>query len=121
MDSNYNFLHGLKKVIINIGSNVDPPLPLEGDPFVLVIALEPFLGTAKIPYHDRLFFIVCAIADVLRFQIMHQLNIGVVSSSLHNIKNFQPYMTELGYTLTNTHFVALAFLFIIYDCYISTT
>ena len=76
----------IKAVIINIGSNIDPPMPPEDDDSIAVIAVEPVLETAsKISKHHRLYVIVCAIADVTRFQMMNLYNIGGLSSSLQQI------------------------------------
>lgn len=89
--NNYGFMLDfppyVKTIWINIGSNIDPPMPPEDDQSVFVIAVEPILGTAhKIPYHDRLFVITCAIADVPRFQMMNVMNVGGLSSSLNGLK-----------------------------------
>jgi hypothetical protein len=65
-------LPGIKHVIINIGSNVDPPLPPADNESIAVIAIEPVLGTAaKIAKHPRLYVICAAIADVTRFQTIN--------------------------------------------------
>ena len=61
----------IQSVIINIGCNIDPPMPPADNNSVAVIAVEPVLQTAvRIPFHERLYVITCAIADVPRFQSM---------------------------------------------------
>jgi hypothetical protein len=62
-------------LVINIGSNLDPPMPPENNKSIAVIAVEPILRTAaRIPVHERLYTIVCAIANSPRFQIMNTYN-----------------------------------------------
>jgi len=78
----------IKYVHINIGCNLDPPMPPADDDAYAVIAVEPVLKTAaRIPSAKNLFVIVCAIADVPRFQTMHLYNAGGLSSSLSRMKN----------------------------------
>ena len=75
----------IKAVIINIGCNMDPPMPPTNES-IAVIAVEPVLGTANmIAKHPRLFVITCAIADYPRFQTLHLYNIGGKSSSLSEL------------------------------------
>ena len=75
----------IKAVIINIGCNMDPPMPPSNES-IAVIAVEPVLGTANmIVKHPRLFVITCAIADYPRFQTLHLYNIGGKSSSLSEL------------------------------------
>jgi hypothetical protein len=77
-----NLASDILAVQIHLGCNVNPPLP-PANKSIAVIAVEPVAGSAaRIPHHDRLYVIVCAIADVERFQSMNLYNIGGLSSSL---------------------------------------
>ena len=65
-------LPGIKHVIINVGSNVDPPFPPADNESIAVLAVEPVLGTAaKIAKHPRLYVICAAIADTTQFQSIY--------------------------------------------------
>jgi hypothetical protein len=78
----------ITSLIINVGSNLDPPMPPENNKSIAVIAVEPILRTAaRIPVHERLYTIVCAIANTPRFQIMNTYNAGGLSSSLSPLAN----------------------------------
>jgi hypothetical protein len=82
------FPEHIKKLHINIGCNLDPPMPPDDDYSVGVLAVEPVLRTAaRIPIHERLFILVCAIADSPRFQSFHHYNAGGLSSSLSPLTN----------------------------------
>jgi FkbM family methyltransferase len=79
-----SFPEGIKKLIINVGSNLDPPMPPDDDSSVGVIAVEPILATASgIPHHDRLFVIAAALSNEHGFATMTVHNHEGVSSSLH--------------------------------------
>jgi hypothetical protein len=76
---------GVKGVIINVGSNKDPPVPPKDNSSIHVIAVEPILNTArKIPNPDgRTHVVVTAIAGgPPRFHSMRIFNQEGVSSSL---------------------------------------
>ena len=78
----------IKKLIINVGSNIDPPMPPEDDTSVAVIAVEPILMTAAaIPRHERLFVISAALSDEKGFAAMTVHNLNGVSSSMHKPAN----------------------------------
>ncbi|KAJ1428027.1 hypothetical protein B484DRAFT_396999 [Ochromonadaceae sp. CCMP2298] len=78
----------IKKVILNVGCNMDPPMPPEDDESVAVIGVEPVLKTAaRIPLHPRLFIITAAIADSPHFATMNLYNAGGLSSSLAPVAN----------------------------------
>ena len=74
----------ITSVIVNIGSNDDPPRPPKGDPSVAVIAVEPIPdAAARIKPHPRLFVIRAAVAPgPAHFAVLHTRNGGGVSSSL---------------------------------------
>jgi hypothetical protein len=76
---------GIKGVIINVGSNKDPPVPPKDNSSIHVIAVEPILNTARqIPNPDgRTHVIVTAIAGgPPRFQSMRIFNQDGQSTSL---------------------------------------
>jgi len=82
------FPEHIKKLHINIGCNLDPPMPPDDDFSAGVLAVEPVLRTAaRIPIHERLYVLVCAIADSPRFQSFHHYNAGGLSSSLSPLTN----------------------------------
>jgi hypothetical protein len=63
-------------------------MPPKDDDSVGVLAVEPVLRTAaRIPIHERLFILVCAIADSPRFQSFFHYNAGGLSSSLSQLSN----------------------------------
>lgn len=73
-----------KGVIINVGSNIDPPLPPKNNKSIIVLAVEPILATAAmIPHDPRMFVLTCAIAGLpVRLQTMFNYGGNGVSSSL---------------------------------------
>lgn len=78
----------IKAIIMNIGCNIDPPMPPEDNSSIGVLAVEPILGTAaRIVRHERLYVITCAIADTNRFQMMNLYNAGGLSSSLAKLSD----------------------------------
>jgi hypothetical protein len=87
---------GVKGVIINVGSNKDPPEPPKDNSSIHVIAVEPILGTARqIPNPDgRTHVIVTAIAGgPPRFQSMRILNTDGVSASLSDASHDSDWNT----------------------------
>ncbi|KAI8108738.1 hypothetical protein M9435_005155 [Picochlorum sp. BPE23] len=73
--------HGTKKVIINIGSNVDPIVPRKGDFSTHALAFEPIVSDIIHP-HPQLTVIPAAVSDASGLQTMRVYNEGGVSSSL---------------------------------------
>lgn len=76
------FPPNITKLIINVGSNVDPPQPTN-DESVAVLAIEPILETAsQIPKTERRVVITAAISDFVGFATFHPFNTKGLSSSL---------------------------------------
>jgi hypothetical protein len=77
----------VKRVIINVGSNKDPPRPdVGGAEDLAVIAVEPVLKTAAaIPPHPRLYVITAAVSDATGFANFFTYNDNGVSSSLSEV------------------------------------
>ena len=73
---------GIKSVIMNIGSNLDPIVPrTEDGPCVMSIAFEPIVHS-QIPTHPRLFVVPAAIGATQGLATMTVLNANGLSSSL---------------------------------------
>jgi hypothetical protein len=76
---------GVKRVIINVGSNLQPPVPKEDD--IAVIAVEPMLATAaRIPKHERVFVVTAAVSNVVGFASFFSYNFNGESSSLAQMR-----------------------------------
>lgn len=73
--------YGTKKVIINIGSNVEPIVPREGDFSTHALAFEPIVSELIQP-HPQLTVIPAAVSDASGLQTMRVHNERGVSSSL---------------------------------------
>jgi hypothetical protein len=73
--------YGTKKVIINIGSNIDPIVPREGDFSTHALAFEPIVSELIQP-HPQLTVIPAAVSDASGLQTMRVYNERGVSSSL---------------------------------------
>jgi len=85
-----NFPIEVKKLWINIGSFVDPPI--SDDPETFTIAIEALYRTAnKIAFHKRLFVITAAISDQDGFAFMHAYGKWGESSSLNAYNPKQPW------------------------------
>lgn len=81
----FKFPPTVKRVIINVGSNRQPPVPKEED--VAVIAVEPMLNTAMaIPRHERVFVITAAISNTVGFANFFTYMFSGESSSLSEVK-----------------------------------
>lgn len=73
------FPSSIKKIWINIGSHLDPPMPPDDE--TAVIAVEPVLKTAAgIPSHPHLYIITAAISDTPSFLKISIYNSGMSSS-----------------------------------------
>jgi FkbM family methyltransferase len=71
-----------KKIVINVGSNLDPIMPPESfGPCALAIAIEPIVG-CQIPLHRQLSVIHAAVSDQPGVQSMRIYNANGLSSSL---------------------------------------
>jgi hypothetical protein len=81
----FKFPPAVKRVIINVGSNRQPPVPKEDD--VAVIAVEPMLNTAwAIPRHERVFVITAAISSSVGFANFFTYMFSGEASSLSEVK-----------------------------------
>ena len=77
----FKFPPAVKRIIVNVGSNVAPPVPKSDD--IAVIAVEPMLPTAwAIPKHERVYVITAAIAGTAGFANFFSYNVNGESSSL---------------------------------------
>ena len=77
----FKFPPTVRRIIVNVGSNVAPPVPKEDD--IAVIAVEPMLPTAwAIPKHERVYVITAAIAGTAGFANFFSYNFNGESSSL---------------------------------------
>lgn len=75
----------VKEVVINVGSNIDPIMPLEKmGPCAHAIAIEPIAG-CRIPSHRQLSVISAAVADEPGVMSMRIYNTKGESSSLASI------------------------------------
>ena len=81
----FAFPAGVTRVIVNVGSNVDPPTP--PDEVTAVIAVEPIPATARaIPPHPLVFVIVAAIGgNATGFANFYTFNRNGESSSLADL------------------------------------
>ena len=80
------FPPGVARVIVNVGSNLQPPVPKEED--VAVIAVEPMLDTAaRIPKHERVFVVTAAVSNVAGFASFFAYNFNGESSSLAQMRD----------------------------------
>lgn len=77
----FKFPPSIRRIIVNVGSNVAPPMPKEDD--IAVIAVEPMLPTAwAIPKHERVYVVTAAIAGTVGFANFFSYNFNGESSSL---------------------------------------
>jgi hypothetical protein len=80
----FAFPPGVTRIIINIGSNVDPPMP--PDEKTAVVAIEPIPATARaIPPHPLVFVIIAAISNAAGFANFYTFNRNGESSSLADL------------------------------------
>ena len=81
----FKFPPSIKRVIINVGSNRQPPDPTAED--LAVIAVEPMLNTAiNIPSHQRRYVITAAISNTVGFANFFTYMYNGESSSLSEVK-----------------------------------
>jgi len=88
-----DFPPGTKGVIINVGSNTNPPVPPASNLSIVVLAVEPVLATAlKIDRHGGRTLVLCAAvaSGQPRLGAFHVYNKNGVSSSLSaaSVKSF---------------------------------
>jgi FkbM family methyltransferase len=80
------FPPGVKRLIINVGSNLQPPVPKDED--TAVIAVEPMLDTAsRIPKHPRVFVVTAAVSSAVSIASFFSYNFNGESSSLSQMKD----------------------------------
>ena len=80
--STLNLPPATKKVVLNIGTNVDPILPQKRDgPCALTIAFEPIVPE-QIPKHPQIMVVPAAVSDRSSLSTMYVYNKNAVSSSL---------------------------------------
>jgi hypothetical protein len=92
----FTFPPFIRRVIVNVGANRNPPQPLDEE--TAVIAVEPVLQTAmQIPKHPRVFVIVAAISNVSGFAPIYTYNGFGESSTLANADNTGAYWTDAKY------------------------
>lgn len=95
------FPPSIRRVIVNLGANRNPPIPRDAD--TAVIAVEPVLQTAvTIPTHPRVFVVVAAISNASGFAPMYTYNGFGESSSLASAEGTgrywaEPELRETGY------------------------
>ena len=82
--SHFAFPPSVTRVILNVGSSKDPPMP--PDDATAVVAVEPILATAMaIPPHPLLFVIVAAISNATGFANFFTYNRNGESSTLADL------------------------------------
>ena len=82
--THFAFPPSVTRVILNVGSSKDPPMP--PDEATAVVAVEPILATAMaIPPHPLLFVIVAAISNATGFANFFTYNRNGESSTLADL------------------------------------
>ena len=90
----------IRRVIVNVGANRNPPTPRDSE--TAVIAVEPVLNTAKtIPPHPRVFVIVAAISNASGFAPIFTYNEFGESSTLASADGTGVYWSDPKYRETD--------------------